>query len=61
MVTRFILCKPKPAHFHPTLMSGDDNELVFHVLAAKLVLRPRMCLVIHILKLFVYKLGINVG
>ena len=52
MVTRFILCKPKPAHFHPTLMSGDDNELV---------LRPRMYLVIHILKLFVYKLGINVG
>ena len=28
----------KPAHCHPTLMSGDDNELV----SASLLLRPRM-------------------
>ena len=23
----------KPAHYHPTLMSGDDNELVFATLS----------------------------
>ena len=32
----------KSAHYHPTLMSGDDNELVSHALTASLLLRPRM-------------------
>ena len=42
-------------------MSGDDNELVSHALAASLLLRPRMRLVVNVLQLPVYQLRIHMG